>query len=104
MIGAKKGDWVQVQSVVLPAGRRAPQIPEDTRACDLTMWVKGFAQSDAEEGAELEVLPVTGRREKGILCAVNPGYIHSYGKFIPELLQIQTQLRELMAGEGGDVE
>lgn len=93
---AKKGDWVQICRVVLPAGQRAPQVPEDTRKCDLLMWVKGFAQSDVEEGDEVEVLTITGRREKGIICAVNPCYIHSYGKFVPELLEIQMQLRKLL--------
>lgn len=99
MPGAKKGDWVQICSVVLPAGQRASQVPEDTRACDLLMWVKGFIRDDAEMGAEAEVLTVTGRRERGTLCAVNPGYVHSYGSFVPELLQVQMQLRELLAGE-----
>ncbi len=96
---AKKGDWVQICSVVLPAGRRAPQVPEDTRKCDLLMWVKGFIQNDAEEGSEVEVLTVTGRREKGTLCAVNPGYVHSYGKFVPELLEVQMQLQKLLPEE-----
>ena len=96
---AKKGDWVQICSVVLPAGQRAPQVPEDTRECDLLMWIKGFIQDDAEEGAEAEVLTLTGRREKGTLCAVNPGYIHSYGKFVPELLEVQMQLQKLLPEE-----
>lgn len=99
MLYARKGDWVQICSVVLPAGKRAPQVPEDTQKCDLLMWVKGFIQNDTEEGAEAEVLTVTGRREKGVLCAVNPGYIHSYGQFVPELLKVQTQLQKLLSEE-----
>ena len=63
------------------------------------MWIKGFIQDDAEEGAEAEVLTLTGRREKGTLCAVNPGYIHSYGKFVPELLEVQMQLQKLLPEE-----
>jgi sulfur transfer protein SufE len=37
---AKKGDWVQVYRVVLEAGERAPQVPEDTAKVPLEMKVK----------------------------------------------------------------
>ncbi|MEG1917920.1 MAG: 2-amino-4-oxopentanoate thiolase subunit OrtA [Oscillospiraceae bacterium] len=97
---ANIGDWVQISNVVLPAGSRAPQVPADTQNCDLVMWVKGYAQSEANEGDTLEVITPTGRRETGALCDVDPSYTHSYGKFVPELLQVQHQLRDLM-GFGG---
>lgn len=32
---AKKGDWVQIEEIVLPAGHRAPQVPEDTQNATL---------------------------------------------------------------------
>ena len=48
MNAAKKGDWVQIRNVVLPAGSRAPHVPDDTQRCDLVMWVKGAIQSDAQ--------------------------------------------------------
>ena len=98
MASAKKGDWVQVQNIVLPAGQRAPQVPEDTQACDLKLWVKGIAQSDAEMGEEVEIKTVNGRMAKGILCDVNPKYIHDYGEFQPELLQVELQLKEILFG------
>lgn len=97
---AKKGDWVQISNVVLPAGDRAPQVPEDTQKTNLMMWVKGYAQADAAMGETVEVVTTTGRHITGKLTAVNPGYIHTYGSFVPELNQIQKQLRELM-GFGG---
>lgn len=93
---ARKGDWVQISNVVLPAGSRAPQVPEDTQKCDLMMWVKGFIQSDAQEGDTVEIITPTGRRETGTLCEVNPGYTHTYGHYVPELTKIQTQLRSLL--------
>lgn len=98
MASAKKGDWVQIQNIVLPAGQRAPQVPEDTQACDLKLWVKGIAQSDAEMGEEVEIMTVNGRKTKGILCDVNPRYIHDYGEFQPELLKVELQLKEILFG------
>ena len=96
----KKGAWVQVENIVLAAGERAPQVPEDTQQCDLKLWVKGIAQHDGEVGAPIEIVTVTGRKTSGILVEVEPGYIHDYGDFQPELLQVELQLKALM--EGGE--
>ena len=96
---AKKGDWVRIHTVVLKADERTGKIPDDTRACDLEMWTKGFLLQDAEIGDEVEVETAAGRLEKGTLIEVNPYYTHSYGKFVPELVQIDKQLREIMGGE-----
>ena len=96
---AKKGDWVRIHTVVLKAEERTGKIPEDTQACDLEMWTKGFLLSDAEVGDEVEFETAVGRIEKGTLIEVNPYYTHSYGKFVPELVQIDRQLREIMGGE-----
>ena len=98
MLTAKKGDWVQIHNVVLSAGQRAPQVPEDTQACDLELWVKGIAQSDAKEGETLEVMTVTGRIVKGTLCDVNPKYTHTYGDFVPELLKVDFQVKDILFG------
>ena len=37
MASVKKGDWVQIENIVLPAGQRAPQVPEDTQAYNLKL-------------------------------------------------------------------
>lgn len=95
---AKKGDWVQISNVVLPVGSRAPQVPEDTAKCDLVMWVKGFIQQDAQIGDTVEIITAVGRHETGTLCDVNPNYTHNYGSFVPELVLIQRQLREILYG------
>ena len=95
---AKKNDWVRVHRVVLPAEGRNPNLPEDTAKVPLEMWTKGFLQADAEIGDEVEVKTATGRIEKGTLIEVNPHYTHSYGEFVPELVQIDTQLREILFG------
>lgn len=94
----KKGDWIQIENVVLPAGNRAPQVPEDTQKCDLKMWVKGEALSDACEGELVKVRTTTGRIAEGYPTEVNPGYTHDYGDFQPELLKIERQLKEILFG------
>jgi hypothetical protein len=95
---AKKGDWVRIHRVVLDAAGRAPSVPEDTAKVPLEMWVKGTLLKDAEIGEEVEVETVTGRIEHGTLIEVNPHYTHDFGKFVPELIQIDKQLRKIMYG------
>ncbi|NMA93943.1 MAG: 2-amino-4-ketopentanoate thiolase [Clostridiales bacterium] len=99
---AKKGDWVRIHRVVLEADERAPGLPEDTASVPLEMWVKGTLLADAEIGDQVEIETATNRIEYGRLIEVNPYYTHDYGKFVPELIQIDHQLRALMAEDGGD--
>ena len=96
----KKGEWVRIHRVVLKAEQRTAKIPEDTQKCDLEMWTKGFLQADAEIGDEVEVETASHRIEHGTLIEVAPYYTHSYGKFVPEIVQIDKQLRDIM--HGGD--
>ncbi|MBE6034384.1 2-amino-4-oxopentanoate thiolase subunit OrtA [Aminipila sp.] len=94
----KKGEWVRIHSTVLESSERTAKIPEDTKACNLEMWTKGFLQEDAEIGDVVTVKTAANRLEKGTLIEVNPYWTHSYGKFIPELVHIDRQLREIMFG------
>lgn len=94
---AKKGDWVRIHSVVLKAEERTAKLPEDTQKCDLQQWTKGVLQEDnAELGDEVTVKTASGRLVKGNLLEVGPYYTHSYGKFVPEIIEIDRQLREIM--------
>lgn len=101
-MAAKKGDWVNIHNIVLTPEERAPQVPEDTKKVPLEMWVKGYAQSDCEIGDEVEVITITGRRVTGKVVEIAPTYSHSFGKHIPELLQIGSQLREILFGGDSD--
>jgi hypothetical protein len=94
----KKGEWVLIHRKVLEPSQRAPQVPLDTKKVPLEMWVKGYLQNDAELGTEVTVLTRTKRVEKGILLENNPYYKHNYGKFVPELLKIGDQLRDILFG------
>ena len=95
---AKKGDWVRIHSVVLKAEERTAKIPEDTQKCDLEMWTKGELQEVAEIGDVVTVKTACNRLEKGTLIEVGPYYTHSYGTFVPEIIEIDKQLREIMFG------
>ena len=93
-----KGEWVRIHKVILKPSERAPQVPDDTKKVPLEMWVKGYLESDAEIGTEVSVTTQTGRKETGTLIEVNPYYEHDFGNFIPELLAIDRQAREMLFG------
>jgi len=94
----KKGEWVLIHRNVLEASERAPQVPDDTKKVPLEMWVKGYLQKDANIGDEVTVVTRTKRIEHGNLLEANPYYKHDYGKFVPELLKVSEQVREVLFG------
>lgn len=99
---AKIGDWVKIYSIVLTPDQRAPQVPEDTKKVPLETWVKGYLLEDAELGDQVTVKTYTGRLVAGELVEIFPSYQHSFGKNIPELLEIGTQLRDILFGGDPD--
>lgn len=92
----EEGDWVQIHSVVLQPGSRAPQVPDDTQKVPLEMWCKGFALNKAEIGAELSIRTVNGIVLSGTLTAVNPRYEHDFGSPVRELMTIGMELRRML--------
>lgn len=94
-----KGQWAEVGAVLLGAGERSPNVPQDTARVPLEMRCKGFLTTPADVGGTAEILTVTGRRVAGELLAINPGYDHGFGPPLPELLTIGPELRALLAGE-----
>ncbi len=48
---------MQLHSVVLEPGERAPQVPEDTARMPLEMWVKGWLLADADLGQAAQAKP-----------------------------------------------
>jgi len=95
-----KGAWVEIHSVVLPAGERASNIPEDTQRVPLEMRVKGFLLAPARSGEDVEILTPAGRRLRGTLTAVNPLYAHGFGAPIPELSTIGAEVKALLRARG----
>jgi len=94
-----RGTWVELHRVVLAPGERAPQVPEETQAVPLELRVKGFLTHDAAPGEEAEVQTAAGRRLRGRLDRVLPGYEHGFGPPVPELLAVGEELRALLRGE-----
>ena len=100
---AKKGDWVRIHSVVLKADQRTSKIPDDTKKCDFEMWTKGsLVEDEAKVGDAVSVVTATGRVEKGVLIEEAPHYTHSYGEFVPEIIEIDKILRNIMKFGGED--
>ena len=96
---SKKGDWVRIHSIVLKSEERTGRIPEDTMKCDFQQWTKGFLQNEfANIGDEVTIKTAANRIVKGTLVEEAPYYTHSYGKFVPEIIEIDRQLREIMFG------
>ncbi len=84
----KKGTWVEIEKTVLTPEERAPSLPEDTRKVPYVLRVSGFLLEDAKIGQQTRINTVIGRELTGKLLVVNPGYSHSFGDTIPELLMI----------------
>jgi len=91
------GDWVEVGLVLLEPADRSANLPEDTAAQPLRMWVKGFARDGAAIGETVVVETMTGREVTGALTEVNPGYDHTFGKPAPELTTVGRDLRARLA-------
>ncbi len=98
----QKNSWVQIKKVILEPQERASHLPEPTRQVPLVMWVKGFLLEPAEIGSEVEIKTITGRKESGVLVCENPSYMHTYGAFVPEILKIDSIVKETLFGGDSD--
>lgn len=94
----QKNAWVQIHKIILMPKERAATLPGDTKKVPLEMWVKGYLLADANIDDEVSVKTVTGRIESGTLVKENPAYLHTYGKFVPELLEIDRIVKTAMYG------
>ena len=96
---AKKGDWVQIENIILTVGERAPQVPAETAAVPMIMKTKGFLINDAaQSGDEVTITTLAERELSGKLIAIMPKYQHDFGMPQPELLSIGINLRKILRG------
>jgi len=93
----KAGDWVEVERVLLEPADRSTNLPPETAEKPLRMWIKGFAQAAGALGDAMTIQTMTGRLVEGTLSAVNPGYFHTFGNPIPELVHVGVDLRARLA-------
>jgi len=91
------GDWVEVERVLLEPEERASNLPPETASKPLVTWIKGFATIEANLGDDASVKTMTGRVVTGRLSSINPGYFHTFGKPIPELVHVGADLRARLA-------
>jgi hypothetical protein len=90
----RPGDWAEIRLVLLAPGERAPSLPDDTAAVPLEARVRGFLASGGQVGEAAAVHTSAGRLVEGTLVAIGPAPGHSFGRPVPELLQVGTELRE----------
>jgi hypothetical protein len=95
----KKGSWVQIKKIILNPEQRANNLPEATKKVPLLLWVKGTLLTDSEIGNLVEIKTVTGRVETGELIEVNPSYLHNYGKYMPEIQEIDRIVKSTLFGD-----
>ena len=99
----KKGTWIELEEVVLNPEDRAVNIPEDTRKAPLKVWIRGFAERDCEMYEETSVKTLSGRILTGLVVAVRPPYTHGFGNYVEEISYIGPQAREILWGNGGEL-
>ena len=98
-----KGDWVQIEAVMLTPEQRPGSLPASTRACSYIMRCNGYLMADAAEGQDCQIRTLAGRHVKGRLLAAEPAYGHSYGRVIKELLDVRGELQCLMRRDASHV-
>jgi len=86
-----KGTWVEIEDVILTPEQRAPSLPEETKKVPYVLRASGFLIKDGQLGKEVTIKTIIGRELTGLLKTVNPGYTHSFGKTVRELLTIGTE-------------
>lgn len=85
----EKGTYVRIRKTILKPSERASNLPEETKLVPFKMWVKGYLQEESDLFDIVTVKTTTNRLETGRLKEANPPYKHSYGAFVPELLELR---------------
>jgi hypothetical protein len=95
----RRGELVPIETVVLPIGERAPQVPDDTKKTPLRAFTKGFLQEEsATRGDRVTVRTMSDRLVKGTVSDLPVSPIHTFGDSVPELTAVHRQVFELMFG------
>jgi 2-amino-4-ketopentanoate thiolase alpha subunit len=94
------GAWVEISQVVLPAGGRAPNVPQDTAETDFVARIRGFLTEAASLGDDATVRTLLGREVGGRLAVVNPRNPADFGDPVPELLALGMAARRALEEPG----
>jgi len=96
---AKKGDYVQIHNIILEAGERSENLPEETKKVPLELKVRGFLINDeAKLNDQVTIETYIGRKLEGELIDISPTYEHNYGEVIEELLPVGRELKKMLEG------
>jgi hypothetical protein len=95
----EKNTWVRIHKIVLKPEERSNNLPEETKKVPLELWVKGYLQNDANIGDEVIVKTRVHRLETGTLVEINPSYLHNYGEFVKEILEIDEIIKKAIDGD-----
>ncbi len=94
---AKKGDWVRIKNTILKVGERAANVPDETKAVPLEMWINGFlANAEAKIGDKVTIKSLINRDHEGVMVEIMPTYKVDYGQPQPELQKIGPELRAIL--------
>ena len=99
----KKGTWIEVEETVLMPKDRSTNIPDETKKTPLKSWIRGKCISDCKLFDEVQVETNIGRIAKGKVVDIEPGYYHTYGKYVEEISNIGKQAREIISGKNNDI-
>lgn len=91
-----QGTWVELRRVVLPAGQRAQQVPDETQRVPLELRVKGVLVAEAAVGEQALAVTAAGRTLRGTLESADPPYSHGFGPPVPALRAVGEELRALL--------
>ncbi len=90
---AKKGDWVKIEKILLKPEERTAKIPDETKKVPYVVHVCGYLEQDAEIGSVVNIKSKIGRIHTGKLIEEKPTFKHNFGDFVPELADINIELR-----------
>ncbi len=94
-----KGTYVRIRKTIFEPKERSKNLPKETALVPFKMWVKGFLEEDADLFDIVTIKTITGRYETGRLKEATPPYKHSYGDFIPEILELRDIIKNDMYGD-----
>lgn len=92
----KKNTWVEVKNIILDPENRSNQLPNDTKKVPYEMKVRGFLANDAYINETVNIKTLSGRLVKGELVQSHPGYNHSFGPPVKELLHIGEEEKSIL--------
>jgi hypothetical protein len=85
--------WVEIEWTILAPEERAATVPPDTARVPYLGRARGMASGDPQVGEEAEIVTASGRRLRGRVVALGPGYAHSFGRPLRPWLQMRESIR-----------